>query len=215
MGVMRNFDFDFSRGQPQDLPYIFTKPVKADEILYSELSKAIEAAKPQDFPGSIVSGINASADSFYSSQGRRTAFPDFNQNIIQRLQETTPNLRTLEMETFHLYHLAHCWTNRSHSPPQLPAPPLTTGPVQPMLSEIAGPSDAKSQAVEHPSSSAIRAGAVQLIFAARTTDDFIRPEAVTALETWTGKAVLEALLAIDIPPENVHQEEGSVWTHSK
>lgn len=44
----------------------------------------------------------------------------------------------------------------------------------------------------------IRVTAAQIIFAARTTRDFITPEKVKEREHWTGKAVLETLVRTDI-----------------
>lgn len=43
--------------------------------------------------------LNASADSFYSSQGRITSFNDHNENLFERLEETVPNLVTLEVSS--------------------------------------------------------------------------------------------------------------------
>ena len=66
--------------------------------LQNELSKTIPNVK---------NGLNATADSFYSSQGRQgNAFHDDNQTLLDTLKSTFPNLKTLEMETFLLYHLA-------------------------------------------------------------------------------------------------------------
>lgn len=35
--------------------------------------------------------------SFYSSQGRRTSFNDYNDDLLDRLQNSVPNLTTLEV----------------------------------------------------------------------------------------------------------------------
>lgn len=57
----------------------------------------------------VMTGIDATADSFYSSQGRvNKFFHDYNEELISTL-ETAPGLeklRSLEMETFHLFDLA-------------------------------------------------------------------------------------------------------------
>lgn len=51
----------------------------------------------------IVEGLNATADSFYSSQGRRDPhFDDQNEVILQDLTTTYTDAISLEMETFHL-----------------------------------------------------------------------------------------------------------------
>jgi uridine phosphorylase len=87
------------------------------------------------------------------------------------------------METFHLYHLAACWGGRD-----LPntTSPLTIGPIKPA---IAAPSSLF--AIAHTPKIAlqdtvIRAAAAQMIFASRTSQDFITPNQVSELERWTG-----------------------------
>lgn len=50
-----------------------------------------------------------------------------------------------------------------------------------------------------------------MVFASRTSQDFITPEEVSELEHWTGQGVLNALANLDIPPERLHSEHGSVW----
>lgn len=60
-------------------------------------------------PDNIVTGLNATADSFYSSQGRTGGkFDDRNENLISDLCRHHPNLVSLEMETFQLLDLARC-----------------------------------------------------------------------------------------------------------
>ena len=52
-------------------------------------------------------GLNVTADSFYSSQGRVTPqFWDDNQDLIARIHKMYPDAQSLEMETFVLFHLA-------------------------------------------------------------------------------------------------------------
>lgn len=47
--------------------------------------------------------MNATADSFYSTQGRiDPSFDDRNENLIDDLSSRYPDVVTLEMETFHL-----------------------------------------------------------------------------------------------------------------
>jgi uridine phosphorylase len=53
-------------------------------------------------------GANASADSFYSSQGRlENGIIDCNFGMLEVLRDDY-DIRTLEMETFQLFHLAEC-----------------------------------------------------------------------------------------------------------
>lgn len=58
----------------------------------------------------VLPGMNASADSFYSSQGRiGVGFDDRNEDLIDRLVEAqNERILSLEMETFHLLDLARC-----------------------------------------------------------------------------------------------------------
>lgn len=51
------------------------------------------------------------------------------------------------------------------------------------------------------SRSVIRAAAAQMVFASRSSQDFISPEQVNEVEKWSGRGVLEALSKFDIPPE--------------
>merc|ERR1712032_1028976 len=57
----------------------------------------------------FCSGMNATADSFYSSQGRVSShFDDGNENLLQDLESSAHGIVTCEMETFHLLDLARC-----------------------------------------------------------------------------------------------------------
>lgn len=57
----------------------------------------------------LRSGVNVTAESFYSSQGRIDPnFDDLNLDTHKLLVETYPGARSLEMETFWLLHLAKC-----------------------------------------------------------------------------------------------------------
>ena len=80
------------------------------------------------------------------------------------------------METHHLYHLAACWSARHNI---LHSAPLTTSPV-------IGTYVPAQQALAAPGT-VIRAAAAQMIFASRTSQDFISPEQVRETEKWTGK----------------------------
>merc|ERR1711879_653253 len=83
-----------------------SKPVPANKEL-SGLVRQRLAAKIGE--ARVVVGLNATADSFYSSQGRTGAvFDDRNEGLVDSLVESLPTLATLEMETFHLLDLARC-----------------------------------------------------------------------------------------------------------
>lgn len=92
------------------------------------------------------------------------------------------------METFHLYHLAACWGGRSVISKSLPTP-LTTGPVNPTISQIhpVNPAPQVSQ------NSVIWAAAAHMVFASRKSQDFITPKQVEELENWTSQ--------VSSPPE--------------
>ena len=135
VAVMRDFNFDFTEGREGDSPYLISREAEADAELHERLQQAISSARPASFTGAIVQGVNASADSFYSSQGRLTSFPDYNEELVERIQREVKDVTTLEMETFHLYHLAKCWTHgRRSSKSQTQVPPVTTSPVEPAVS---------------------------------------------------------------------------------
>ncbi|KAF4034005.1 Phosphorylase superfamily [Phytophthora infestans] len=55
----------------------------------------------------VLDGLNATACSFYSSQGRLdSAFDDRNKELVESLVKSHQDLYTVEMETFHLLDLA-------------------------------------------------------------------------------------------------------------
>lgn len=102
--IRRNPDA-FAEGASED-PYVVSKPVAADKelsaLVHERLAAKIGEAR-------VVAGLNATADSFYSSQGRTGAvFDDRNEGLVDSLVESLPTLATLEMETFHLLDLARC-----------------------------------------------------------------------------------------------------------
>lgn len=108
------------------------------------------------------------------------------------------------METFHILHLASCWrAEAKHT--STPAPPLSRDATAPSIYPAHSPStqadipDAATSAVKPPPR--IRAAAAQMVFASRTSQDFISPEQVASVEAWTGRAVLEALVGLEIEPD--------------
>jgi len=214
VAINRNVDFHFADPDNCDEPaYRISKPVSTDEGLSEEIRKAMESAKPPTSQSLIVFGtVNASADSFYSSQGRQTSFPDANENLLEYLENKVKDLGTLEMETFHLLHLAACWTGRNvASRLASSGSPLTTGPVAPVISQTPNPTQLSPSAPPSLPNTVIRAAAVHMVFASRKSRDFIAPRQVEELEYWTGQGVLNALINIDIPKDRVHTDQGSVW----
>ncbi|KAF8898023.1 nucleoside phosphorylase domain-containing protein [Gymnopilus junonius] len=211
VAITRNFDFDFASPENSDeAAYKISKPVSADDELTAEVIKALQAGKPSGSASAIITGtVNASADSFYSSQGRQTSFPDHNSHLIEHLQEKVENLATLEMETFHLFHLAACWVGRTVFS-QVGSTPLTTGPVIPVI-ESSSPTQHLRSAPPPLPNSVIRAAATHMVFASRKSKDFINPQQVEEVENWTAQGILNALFNIQIPEDRLHASEGSVW----
>ncbi|KDQ51364.1 hypothetical protein JAAARDRAFT_199196 [Jaapia argillacea MUCL 33604] len=204
VAVTRNFDYDFYGGgsTKSEMPYRISKPAVADVELATILYRSLDSMLA---PTRVIPGVvNASADSFYSSQGRKTLFPDHNSDLINHLLSSVDDLATLEMETFHLFHLAASWSG----PPKPPIKPATNGtdgaatqsPVLDTLDLSEG---------DRPR---IRAASAQMIFASRTSQEFIVPEEVERLESLSGRAVLQALVEVDIPGDRLHPDAGSVWT---
>lgn len=210
----RNVDFDFASGDPWDVPYRLSKPVSADPDLHRALRDTLEMTRPPSLKNLVVSNaVNASTDSFYSSQGRQTSFQDHNASLIDHLKAAVPCLTTLEMETFWIFHLAASWRGVKQSSSAV-SPPLAIGPVV-----LASSGKSTSEKVEGlhsidediSSRPVIRAAAAQMVFASRSSQAFISPEEVNELEKWSGRGVLEALSKFDIAPEKLHPLSGSVW----
>ncbi|KIY53128.1 uridine phosphorylase [Fistulina hepatica ATCC 64428] len=201
VAITRNVDFDFNDPDNNDEPaYRISKPVSADDELHEKICEALERAKPKGSTTTILSGlVNASADSFYSSQGRQTSFPDCNAHLLDLLLSSTPGVASLEMETHHLYHLAKCWGRPKKVTTPPPPAPLTAGPVEGhVLQGSASTADvhpserkvlAKSRLSIASLDTRIRAAAAQLVFASRTSQDFITPEQVHEAELWTSKVI--------------------------
>ncbi|EIN14751.1 purine and uridine phosphorylase [Punctularia strigosozonata HHB-11173 SS5] len=166
VAVTRNYDFDFRNWTETDdeQPYRISKPVHVDVDLHQVLKSSLEAAKPPSWVPEVVSDtINASADSFYSSQGRQTSFPDHNADLIDEIQSSVPGVATLEMETFHILHLAASWPRHAPRQPHTEPndPPLTAGPVSAHIDAPAAhqpaepqPSTAESTAADPTSGNA-------------------------------------------------------------
>lgn len=93
----------YADGRPY---FTVSAPVAADPELRDLL---VSAAAEQVGPDAVVQGLNATADSFYSSQGRTGChFEDENDKLIEQLLDNNKQLMSLEMETFHLLDLARC-----------------------------------------------------------------------------------------------------------
>lgn len=195
VAITRNWDFDFGGDNDPEkdkAAYIISKPVSGDRELHAKLIEVVNQAVASEGNQTLVLGdiVNAAADSFYSSQGRQTSFPDHNSSLIERALGEVPRLTTLEMETFHLYHLANSYTQSSDRLKKL------------------GSDSAQGLT---PRRGAIRASGIQMVFASRPTQEFITPDEVRKLEQWVGRACLEALAQFGVAQENLHPDVGSVW----
>ncbi|KAG1672222.1 hypothetical protein FOA52_002923 [Chlamydomonas sp. UWO 241] len=104
INVRRNPDaWTLGNGTP---PYTSSLPVMADAQLSAALvDEAVKELGQQH----VVEGLNATADSFYSSQGRLGGdFDDRNDALVSDLCEAHPDLISMEMETFQMLDLARC-----------------------------------------------------------------------------------------------------------
>eukprot|EP00931_Biecheleriopsis_adriatica_P094407 TRINITY_DN68061_c0_g1_i1.p1 TRINITY_DN68061_c0_g1~~TRINITY_DN68061_c0_g1_i1.p1 ORF type:complete len:329 (-),score=72.80 TRINITY_DN68061_c0_g1_i1:18-953(-) len=106
--VQRNYGhFDSGSGDTSNgnsKPYIISPLCPPDSSLSGAVSAALRADLGDD---EVMEGINVTADSFYSSQGRAdSAFNDANKDLIDELLQRFPKAITMEMETYQLLHLA-------------------------------------------------------------------------------------------------------------
>lgn len=110
------------------------------------------------------------------------------------------------METFWIFHLAASWRGVKQSSSAV-NPPLATVPVVPASSAIPSGTSEKVEVLlpsldeDTSSRPVIRAAAAQVVFASRSSQDFITPGQVNELEEWSGRGVLEALTKSGIAPE--------------
>lgn len=105
-----------------ELPYSVSQLVRPDHELSETLARHLETVVRGGMGASwpVVGGtVHATADSFYSSQGRPcAAFDDRNAGLVAALKTKVPGLATLEMETYHLFELARATTAPGADPAQ-------------------------------------------------------------------------------------------------
>ena len=78
-----------------------------EEILVYDIELNNDSQMGNDTSRWVAEGANVTAESFYSSQGRiDPQFDDSNEDLIEQITSKYPNARTMEMETFLLFHLA-------------------------------------------------------------------------------------------------------------
>lgn len=74
-----------------------------------ELAEHARDAMRDALGARLIEGLNASADSFYGSQGRLDGhFDDRNEDCVERVLEMHADVASMEMESFQLLHLARC-----------------------------------------------------------------------------------------------------------
>jgi len=114
--ILRNYDaFLADQQQKQQIKkeekvkalnnyYHLTKCVESDKEITELMEKELTAMGAK-----FVKGLNASSDTYYGSQGRKTNdFADNCDSLIEELMEAHPKICSFEMETFHLLHMAAC-----------------------------------------------------------------------------------------------------------
>jgi uridine phosphorylase len=110
VAIIRNPDGFFPDATPEDVAgrYIFTRPILPDAALQSLVSAEIDASLESEGKGTMhVGGVNASADTFYASQGRQDDnFRDENETLVDDLVAKYPTICAIEMETHQLFSLA-------------------------------------------------------------------------------------------------------------
>lgn len=89
--------------------YSVSAPILPDaslsSVYFAKMSEAIGASFGSRF--AVMEGINATADSFYGSQGRTTrCFEDHNASLVADVEASLPDVRSMEMESGHLFDLA-------------------------------------------------------------------------------------------------------------
>ncbi|KAF9112369.1 hypothetical protein BGX27_003475 [Mortierella sp. AM989] len=186
--VQRNVDYFTEESDKSAVkPYHLSKVFEADPEITQTLVKNMSAKLGKEH---VWSGVNATADSFYSSQGRQdNNFVDDNQELFTELVKHEPNTMTLEMETFVLYHLAKTSTGA----------PLING---------------KAAVNGNKNANSIRAGACMMVFAQRKSNAFITKDDVARVEPLAGEAVFESLIEVNLGEINdLHPTEGSVWAN--
>ncbi|KAJ3440600.1 uridine phosphorylase [Anaeramoeba flamelloides] len=100
-----NESYENKWGQNKVFPYeISEEPILANEKLCDLLEECLGNNLGKE---KVSKGLNLSADSFYSTQGRKVStFFDHNQGFVEMVQKKFPDFTTMEMETYIYFHLA-------------------------------------------------------------------------------------------------------------
>lgn len=85
--------------------FVFSSPIAADPLMHEALLKNLRERVPKNY--TVAEAFDATADSFYSSQGRLDhSFKDDNHELLFEIMTRYPMTGSLQMETFQIYHLA-------------------------------------------------------------------------------------------------------------
>ncbi|CAM9550796.1 unnamed protein product [Discosporangium mesarthrocarpum] len=110
--VRQNPDAWGGDGGAEDMEYEGSSPCYTFHgvvLPNEELTRALLVEMETEMgEGNVVACLNVTGESFYSSQGRADPnFNDHNEDIIQEVASRYPSAGSMEMESFHLLHLAH------------------------------------------------------------------------------------------------------------
>ncbi|CAG8538582.1 3527_t:CDS:2 [Diversispora eburnea] len=221
--VTKNFDYFYNYYEDPDMTKNEEKnmkPYNVSEVFYAdqEICELLKTKLLNYLPANeIHTGLNATCDSFYSSQGREDDnFADHNKELLTYIKKKHPQAESLEMETFMLYHLAKC----SNDALLIKRKKSIT---KERINEIDKMNENKTNleieikydeniitTIKKPKNS-IRAAATMMIFADRKTDEFIDSSRKKYLETIAGLAVLDVLVSIKLEEEQENDDNEGVW----
>ncbi|KAL7751667.1 hypothetical protein RI367_002666 [Sorochytrium milnesiophthora] len=178
-------------------PYQLSAGCKADEELTSALVDSLSAVVPPECDVRV--GLDVTCDSFYSSQARDDpSFVDANAHLFTYLRKRlTGRAECLQMETYMLYHLAHC-----ARPLQ-----LTAGDDH----AANGNGNGHAATTTTTTTKSIRVAACAMVFANRVQNTWIDPALTALLEERAGRAVLDALVQVPLDESLAHPAKGAVW----
>ena len=95
---------DYFHSNNASKPYIISESVSSSHELTQSLFHELENDFIQE---KVVIGLNASCDSFYSSQARIDSnFRDENEGLLEKIKEKHADFVSIEMETFQLFSLS-------------------------------------------------------------------------------------------------------------
>ncbi|CAG8463912.1 16838_t:CDS:2 [Dentiscutata erythropus] len=185
----------------KEQPYNISKVFYGDKEICSLIRKQLIIS---GIPGSqIVQGLNATSDSFYSSQGRYDEnFEDYNKGLIESIRTKYPEAESFEMETFMLYYLAKCSTDAPYR--KVSNELKKEGKQKTKISN-----DTLTTQKGFNSRNSIRAAAIMIVILNRNKNEMIDPDKVNYLERTVGEAVLKGLLEIELDEEHIGDD--CVW----